>query len=81
MTSRSIGCSAVYGIPFPSDSSALARYRWEHIDFHGSGEPSDEGTVVKRIKGDGREEEIEIGAGLIPIRVKSDFTKRSGSEL
>ncbi|KIK25248.1 hypothetical protein PISMIDRAFT_677516 [Pisolithus microcarpus 441] len=53
MTSKSIGCSAVYDIPFPSDSSALARYRWEHVDFHGSGEPSDEGTVVKRINGDG----------------------------
>lgn len=50
-----------------SDSSAIARYRWEHIiDSHRSGEPPDEGTVVKRIKDDGSEEEVEIGVGLDP---------------
>ncbi|KAI6037995.1 hypothetical protein EDC04DRAFT_2531233, partial [Pisolithus marmoratus] len=57
-----------YTIPLlESDSSAIARYRWEHIiDSHGSGEPPDEGTVVKRIKEDGSEEEVEIGVGRDP---------------
>lgn len=57
-----------YTIPLPeSDSSAIARYRWEHIiDSHGSDEPPDEGTIVKRIKEDGSEEEVEIGEGLDP---------------
>ncbi|KAI6147853.1 hypothetical protein BKA82DRAFT_4145404 [Pisolithus tinctorius] len=57
-----------YTIPLPeSDSSAIARYRWEHIiDSHGSDEPPDEGTIVKRIKEDGSEEEVEIGDEPLP---------------
>jgi len=47
--------------------AVVARYRWEHIiDSHGSGEPPDEGTLLRRIEGDGSEVEVEVGVGLDP---------------
>lgn len=55
-------------LPEQSDGSAvIARYRWEHIiDSHGNREPPDEGTLIRRIKEDGSEVEIEVGLGLDP---------------
>ncbi|KAF9238685.1 hypothetical protein BU15DRAFT_47441 [Melanogaster broomeanus] len=55
-------------IPLVEEQEGPAvRYRWVHtIDSHGSGEPPDEGTMVRRINEDGEEVEVETGEGLNP---------------
>ncbi|KIJ60924.1 hypothetical protein HYDPIDRAFT_116612 [Hydnomerulius pinastri MD-312] len=54
-------------IPLLEEQAEAVRYRWEHtIDSHGSGEPPDEGTMVKRIEENGEEVEVETGVGLNP---------------
>ncbi|KAH7882212.1 hypothetical protein F5I97DRAFT_1817656 [Phlebopus sp. FC_14] len=56
-----------YTLAPPESQQGAVRYRWEHsIDSHGTGEPLDEGTMVKRTGDDGQEVEVETGVGLNP---------------